>query len=139
VRGIVYSYGTPLVSEWMYDEERARLFLLQYAGGGTDYPFPVLKASARDRADVVRVVISDSDFLANVKGPGAMDTLAYAVDRSRLVVAFLAVDPKWAGPVLAPVLSAPKFRLVPVGSLSDFGRAAADLARALFGPLPGAS
>jgi hypothetical protein len=138
VRGIVYSYGTPLVSEWMYDEERARLFLLQYAGGGTDYPFPVLKASARDRADVVRVVISDADFLANVQGPGAMDTLAYAVDRSRLVVAFLAVDPKWASPVLAPVLSAPKFRLVPVGSLSDFGRAAADLARALFGPLPGA-
>ena len=134
VRGIVYSSGTPLVSDWMYDEERARLFLLQYAGGGTDYPFNVLKASARDRSDVVRVIISDSDFLANVQGPGAMDALRFAVDKSRLVVAFLAIEVKWARQTLAPVVASPKFRLVPVASLNDFGRAAADLADALFGP-----
>jgi hypothetical protein len=134
VRGIVYSSGSPLVSDWMYDEERARLFLLQHAGGGTDYPFHVLKASARDRSDVVRVIISDSDFLANLQMPGAMDALRFAVDKSKLVVAFLAVDPNWAQPVLAPVLGSPRFRLVPVVSMSDFGRAASDLARALFGP-----
>jgi hypothetical protein len=134
VRGIVYSSGKPLVSDWMYDEERARLFLLQYAGGGTDYPFDVLKASARDRSDVVRVIISDSDFLANVQGQGAMDALRFAVDKSRLVVAFLAIDPKWATQVLAPVVGSPRFRLVPVSSLNDFGRAAASLADALFGP-----
>jgi hypothetical protein len=133
VRGIVYSSGKPLVSDWMYDEERARLFLLHYAGGGTDFPFDVLKASARDRSDVVRVVVSDSDFLSNVRGPGAMEALRFAVDKSRLVVAFLAIDPKWAREVLAPVLASPRFRLVPVASLADFGRAAADLARALFG------
>jgi hypothetical protein len=133
VRGIVYSSGKPLVSDWMYDEERARLFLLQYAGGGTDYPFSVLKASARDRADVLRVIISDSDFLSNVQGRGAMDALRFAVDKSQLVVAFLAIQEKWAREALAPVLQAPRFRLVPVASLSDFGRAAADLARALFG------
>ena len=134
VRGVVYSSGRPLVSDWMYDEERARLFLLQYAGGGTDYPFDVLKASARDRADVVRVIISDSDFLANVQGQGAMDALRFAVDKSRLVVAFLAIDVEWARKTLAPVLGAPRFRLVPVGSLNDFARAAAGLADALFGP-----
>ena len=134
VRGVVYSSGRPLVSDWMYDEERARLFLLQYAGGGTDYPFNVLKASARDRPDVVRVIISDSDFLANVQGPGAMDALRFAVDKSRLVVAFLAIDVEWARKTLAPVLGAPRFRLVPVGSLNDFARAAAGLADALFGP-----
>jgi hypothetical protein len=133
VRGIVYSSGTPLVSDWMYDEERARLFLLHYAGGGTDYPFGVLKASARDRDDVVRVIISDSDFLANVQGPGAMDALRFAVDKSKLVVAFLAIDPKWAEKGLAPVLGSPKFRLVPVASMNDFARAAASLAEALFG------
>jgi hypothetical protein len=93
----------------------------------------VLKASARDRDDVVRVIISDSDFLANVQGPGAMDALRFAVDKSKLVVAFLAIDPKWAEKGLAPVLGSPKFRLVPVASMNDFARAAASLAEALFG------
>lgn len=135
VRGVVYSSGPPLVSDWMYDEETARLFLLRYAGGGTDYPFDVLKASARDRGDVVRVIISDSDFLSNVQhGPGGMDALRFAVDKSRLVVAFLAIDGKWALEALGPLLGLPKFRLVEVKSLDDFGRAAASLADALFGP-----
>jgi len=133
VRGVVYSSGKPRVSDWMYDEERARLFLLQYAGGGTDYPFDVLKASARDRNDVVRVIISDSDFLGNVQAPGAMDALRFAVDRSRLVVAFLAIQEEWARRSLGPVLGSPRFRLAPVTSLNDFGRAACDLAEALFG------
>jgi hypothetical protein len=134
VRGIVYSSGTPLVSDWMYDEERARLFLLHYAGGGTDYPFEVLKASARDRSDVVRVIISDSDFLFNVQGPGAMEALRFATDKSRLLVAFLATDTASAQKVLGPVLGSPRFRFVPVKSFADFGRAAASLADALFGP-----
>jgi hypothetical protein len=134
VRGIVYSSGRPLVSDWIYEEERARLFLLQYAGGGTDYPFDVLKASARDRSDAVRVIISDSDFLSNVRGEGAMEALRFAIDKSRLVVAFLAIDGKWAQETLAPVLASPKFRLVTVKSLADFGAAAASLADALFGP-----
>ena len=133
VRGVVYSSGAPLVSDWMYDEERARLFLLQYAGGGTVFPFNVLKASARDRDDVVRVIISDSDFLSNVQGPGAMDALRFAVDKSKLVVAFLALDPQWAEKALAPVASSPRFRLAAVRSMNDFGRAAASLADALFG------
>jgi len=133
VRGVVYSSGKPLVSDWMYDEERARLFLLQYAGGGTQFPFGVLRASARDRDDVVRVIVSDSDFLANVRGEGAMDALHFAVDKSALLVAFLAIDPAWAEKALAPVVSSPRFRLVPVRSMNDFARAAAALAEALFG------
>jgi hypothetical protein len=133
VRAIVYSSGQPLVSDWMYDEERARMFLLQYAGGGTDYPFSILKASASERSDVVRVIISDSDFLSNLRRPGAMDTLRYAVDKSKLLVAFLAIQEAWARQVLAPVIGSARFRLVPVTSLADFGRAAAALAEALFG------
>jgi uncharacterized protein (DUF58 family) len=136
VRGIVYSSGKPRVSEWMYDEDVARMFLLQYAGGGTDYPFDVLKASARDRSDVVRVIVSDSDFLSNVRGKGAMEALRFAVDKSKLVVAFLAIGQQRAGKALGPVLGSPKFRLVPVPSLRDFARAAALLADALFGKAP---
>jgi hypothetical protein len=134
VRGIVYSSGKPLVSDWMYDEERARLFLLQYAGGGTDYPFDVLEASARERSDVVRVVISDSDFLHNVAQGRAMDTLRLGIDRSRVLVALLALpDDEQARTQLAPALRSPRFRLVPVKSLGDFARTAADLAQALSG------
>ena len=134
VRGIVYSSGKPLVSDWMYDEERARRFLLHYAGGGTDYPFEVLKASARERSDVVRVIVSDSDFLYNVRGEGAMDALSFGIDKSRLLVAFLALpDPESGRKLLAPALASPRFRLVPVTSLNNFGRAAADLSDALFG------
>jgi hypothetical protein len=134
VRGIVYSSGKPLVSDWMYDEERARLFLLRYAGGGTDYPFDVLEASALERSDVVRVIISDSDFLYNVAHGKAMDRLRLGIDRSRVLVAFLALaDDKQARAQLAPALRSPRFRLVSVQSLADFARAAAELADALFG------
>lgn len=134
VRGIVYSSGKPRVSEWMYDEETARLFLLQYAGGGTDYPFALLKASARDRSDVIRVIVSDSDFLWNVQRDGAMDVLRFGVDKSRLLVALLALPhDKQARKVLRPVLDSPRFRLATVKKLDDFGQAAADLAEALFG------
>jgi len=134
VRGIVYSSGKPLVSDWIYDEERARRFLLHYAGGGTEYPFEVLKASARERSDVVRVIVSDSDFLYNVLAEGAMEALRFGADKSRLLVGFLALsDPDRARKTLAPALASPRFRLVPVTSLNNFGRAAADLSDALFG------
>jgi hypothetical protein len=134
VRGIVYSSGKPLVSDWMYDEEHARRFLLHYAGGGTEYPFEVLKASARERSDAIRVIVSDSDFLYNVQTAGAMDALRFGCDKSQLLVAFLALpDPDGARKLLGPALASPRFRLVPVTSLKDFGRAAADLSAALFG------
>jgi len=133
VRGIVYSAGKPLVSDWIYDEERARRFLLHYAGGGTQYPFEVLRASARERSDVVRVIVSDSDFLYNVQGQGALDALRFGIDKSALLVAFLALPGKDVPDVLKPLVALPRFRLVRVSSFSDFARAAADLAEALFG------
>jgi hypothetical protein len=112
VRGVVYSAGKPLVSPWMYDEETARRFLLSYAGGGTQYPFDVLEKSASERRDAVRVIISDGDFLANVRQSGAMDKLKAGILGSRLLVAFLATSREHARKVLAPVLDLPGFRLV---------------------------
>lgn len=133
VRGIVYSSGPPLVSPWMYDEETARRFLLNYAGGGTDYPFGLLKNFAGERSDAIRVIISDSDFLCNVRGDGAMDQLAFGIEHSRLLVAFLALDEPQARAALEPVLRYPKFRLATVAGLDQFAKAAADLADALLG------
>lgn len=132
VRGIVYSHVDPLVSPWMYDEETARDFLLHYIGGGTLFPFDVLETLSRERPDALRVIISDSDFLANVAAEGNMKLLVEAVRRSRALVAFLALpDDQRARKVLAPVLKERRFRLVVVKWLSDFGPAAAALSRAL--------
>lgn len=128
VRGIVYSSGPPLVSDWMYDEETARRFLLHYVGGGTDYPFDLLKKFAKERSDVIRVIISDSDFLSNAQGQGAMEKLIFGVSQSKLLVAFLAVGDAQARQQLAPVLKLPKFHLAVVGNLNAFAAAAAALA-----------
>jgi hypothetical protein len=133
VRGVVYSAGPPLVSPWMYDEETARRFLLHYAGGGTDYPFALLEKFCAERQDVIRVIVSDSDFLSNVRQAGAMDKLKLGVQRSRLLVAFLSSLERSARTALEPVLALPKFRLVLVPGPDKFGEAASLLAGALFG------
>lgn len=135
VRGIVYSSGSPLVSPWMYDEETARRFLLHYYGGGTDYPFALLKKFAKERGDVLRVVISDSDFLWNVRTPGAMPALQYGVEHSRVFVAFLSCAAAAARDALEPVLEHKHFRLALVENLAEFAQAAARLADALM-PAP---
>lgn len=132
VKGIIYSDGKPHVSPWMYDEDRAREFLLGYIGGGTSYPFKVLESLSRERPDALRVIISDSDFLANVSTGDGMELLVEATRRSRALVAFLQLpDDKQARAVLAPVLRERRFRLVVVTWQSDFGPAAAALSRAL--------
>lgn len=132
VKGVIYSDGPGDVSPWMYDEDTARDFLLGYIGGGTRYPFELLESLSRERPDALRVIISDSDFLANVSAGDNMKRLVEAVRRSRLVVAFLALpDDQAARKVLAPVLAERGFRLVVVTWLSDFGPAAAALSRAL--------
>ncbi|WP_375755274.1 M48 family metalloprotease [Corallococcus exercitus] len=132
VRGIIYSADHPIVSPWMYDEETARDFFLQYIGGGTWFPVDVMEALSVERPDALRVVISDSDFLYNMGQEDALPRFIRGMNRSRRVVAFLALpDTASARPVLAPVLGSPRFRLATVQWMSDFGRAAAALADAL--------
>jgi uncharacterized protein (DUF58 family) len=134
-RAVVYSAGKPMQSQWLRDEEAARDFLLHYVGGGTDYPFDVLRASAAERKDVVRVVVSDADFLGNCRGKGAMEALTYGVSRSQRFVALLWLPYHRADAeaLLAPVLADRRFRLVVVEQLEQLGAAAGALARALFG------
>ncbi|HEX8700987.1 MAG TPA: hypothetical protein VF815_19230, partial [Myxococcaceae bacterium] len=132
VRGIVYSDGKPLVSPWMYDEETARDFLLHYIGGGTMFPFELLHKLSQEQPEVLRIIISDTDFLANVSDVASMKRLAEAVRRSRMVVAFLAAPNEFGvRKVLKPVLEDRRFRLVLVKWMSEFGPAAAALSDAL--------
>jgi hypothetical protein len=135
VRAIVYSHDF-MLSPWMYDEEGARQFLLRYAGGGTQYPWKVLKRLADERGDVFRVIISDSDFLSNCAGKEPQDILAYATRRSIRTVAMLAVHEQWLADPLksfGPAWTDDRFRLVNVERFDAFAEAASALARVLFG------
>lgn len=132
VRGVVYSSGKPLISPWLYGEEAARCFLLKYAGAGTSFPFKLMLDFAEETPDVLRVIISDSDFLANAREDGAMSRLRAAVAKSRAMVALLHLpDELAARRELAPALEDARFRLLTVEKLDDFGRMAARLAAAL--------
>ncbi len=134
VRGIIYSSGTPLCSPWMIDEETARRFFLNYSGGGTEFPFALLKLNAEAEPGVVRVVVSDSDFFHNLgtwKRAG-MDALLVAAERSRPLVCFLNVAGEPDQKLFGPVWSHPRFRYVEAGT-GQLADAAARLARALFG------
>jgi hypothetical protein len=127
VRGIVYS-SDYLLSDWLGDDENARRFLLQYSGGGTSYPWKILRQLSDERDDVVRVVISDLDFIANVKERGAKAILERGVLRARRFVALLHT-------VQVPdeLKEVAGLHTVCVADLSQFGKMASDLARALFG------
>lgn len=130
VRGVIYSANTtPIQSGWMRDEGEARRFFLGYIGGGTDYPFPVLKKSCEERRDAIRIVISDSDFFYNLSGKEK--ALVDGVEKSHLLVAFLAVHREWCESYLECVMNMDKFRLVTVDSLDDYAGAASRLAEAI--------
>lgn len=148
VKGVVYSAGKPLVSEWMRDERTAREFLLQYAAGGNDRcPLPQLEEVSEETRDALHVVVSDWDLLGMSLpeyGKGARP-LTDAASRSRLVVALLHLpgwergeDPSWyrrGSPraAIAPALAHPRFRLVAVPDVVHLAETAAKLARALLG------
>jgi hypothetical protein len=119
----------------MQSEETAREFLLYYAGGGTLFPFDVLKTLAATREDIVRVVISDSDFISNIGQVGSWPIFETAIQNSTVLVCLFAVHggDSLFRQALAPALKHPNFKLVGVSDLNAFGRMAADLSDALFG------
>ena len=89
VRAAIYSDGDPLVSKWMYDESWARQFLLQYAGGGTYFPFERLRKWAGEPLEVIRVIISDHGFIHDLTRKDGPDAVLYAAERSELMVVLL--------------------------------------------------
>ena len=151
VRGIIYS-SEWILSDWLYAEEAARLFFLNYSGGGTTFPFPLLRTLARERTDIVRVVISDADFLWNVQygdpnevhaliekknegrpGPRPFNALEYGVRRSQLFVMMLHIPARWRSnlKMLDGVLKLRQARLVLVDDPAELAAAARDLAKAI--------
>jgi hypothetical protein len=137
VRGVIYSMDE-VHSGWMYDERTARKFLLQYAGGGTQFPFPLLEELSGREPGVVRVVISDSDFLHNVQTTHAEALLVRAAERSERIVYLLnAVSELDAKKRLGKALLHPRAKLAVVRNAADLAKTAAELADALV-PVRGA-
>ncbi|MCC6464879.1 MAG: hypothetical protein IT463_06010 [Planctomycetes bacterium] len=133
VRGVVYSAGPYRAGKWLADEELSRRWLLHYVGGGTEFPFKELVHSATVWPGVLRVIISDTDFLYNINHiKDARKDLATGIERSLLMVAMLRSDGPTAGKELREFLAMPRFRLAPVADASNLGRAAAALASVLF-------
>jgi hypothetical protein len=139
VRAVIYSDGKPLVSEWMLGEDVAREFLFHYSGGGTQFPFEVLRKHAEEKADVFRVVVSDTGFLEDLRRAEGPPALAFALERSRLLVALLNLWPgseKTLEKTMNSFARHPRLRVVPVPDARKLAEAAAELGRALF-PEPG--
>lgn len=143
VRAIIYSSGPYKESPWMRDELESNNFLLHYVGGGTDYPFDHLEKSCADNKNVVRVIISDSDFLYNLQGDvygyggkkynkSVRDILRKSIKESKRLVAMLHLDKKQGMDFFKDEITMPNFQLVTVQDLSAYAKAAAELAAALF-------
>lgn len=153
VRGVVYSAGPFRQSEWMRSEAVARNFFYHYIGGGTDFPFGACLELARGARDVVRVVISDSDFTYNLTNhlkplkslksepakskknapprPSVGSDFEESIRLSRRVVLLLLrVSPKAIEQLVGRAV--PGLSIVEVGSDKEFGRLAGQLADTLF-------
>ncbi len=137
VRGIIYSSNVE-ASDWMYNEETVSSFLLRYAGGGTAFPFRLLRELAEHDRDVLRLVISDSDFLRNcTQAPENLRLLSEAIDRSARVVLLLALpSDEPLKRTLAPVWRHPRLHVVTVETVGDLAKAAAALANSFLDAVP---
>ncbi len=112
--------------------EPAERALLEYIGGGTDFPWDELAASVsrwRRLARVRRVVISDSDFLHNFASPTPPCAAAELIAEAARAGGFTGLLNLYQG---AEPLLAAGMEVVIVKDWSDVGRAARSLADALF-------
>ena len=131
VRAALYSHEPVLYWTWCRSDLEMSRFLMHYIGGGTDFPFELLRKSCEEcRADQpIRVVISDQDFDANF---GANSTnreifITAALNSARWILLQHRPDPEHVK--LYRNLGA---TLVAVENFADFPRVATDLAHSLF-------
>ncbi|MEN9799948.1 MAG: hypothetical protein RL653_3645 [Pseudomonadota bacterium] len=131
VRACVYSHQHPLCSGWMQSEHAAREFLFHYIGGGTQFPFDVCRQWAAGDPGVVRVIISDADFVENLRRADP-EAFRQAVLRSRHFVLLLLgvsetqIRTAWSAAVPR------NFKVVTVEAPDAFAPLAAQLADSLF-------
>lgn len=133
VRALIYSTNNLQHWEWTRSEMEMSRFLMNYIGGGTDFPFDILRDSVRDSGanQPIRVVLTDSDFHGNLHGTGHADGARAAAAAGT----FVALLNGATGQDLAWVktIAATGIRAIPVPDMSGFPQTAAALGEALFG------
>jgi len=132
-RALVYSDTHKEHFDFCRSEKILSRFLMNYIGGGTTFPFPVLAASVEEqRAEQpIRVVITDADFDSNYDAkPENAAIFKRAVERSPAFVLLLHA-PRGENVRRYERVGA---RVVAVHTLGDFPRLAAALATSLFDP-----
>jgi hypothetical protein len=139
VRALLYSGDHVRLWEWSRSEVEVSRFLMHYMGGGTVFPFAVLRESCAERLALpgggrvrrIRVVITDRDFDTNVDGDASAGELLRAAAAQSAPFVLLQLAPR---PERVALYTSFGLRVVGVRSMDDFPGMAAALARALFPP-----
>ncbi len=137
-RALIYSTNNVKHWEWTRSEMEMSRFLMQYIGGGTDFPFAILEKSVKECGlnQPIRVVLTDSDFHYNLraattgKAPAAPAIVAAAAAKAPFVAL---LNNASAGDQWVNEIAAAGATTVPVADLASFPKTAAALGEALFG------
>lgn len=131
VRAFLYS-GEPVAYwQWCRSEVEMSHFLMHYIGGGTAFPFGILRNSVQQcgARQPIRLLITDQDFDHNyAEKPGNARVFAEAVQCSPQLVMLLH---RPCGKAVTRYRRVGA-QVVEVGELEDYPKMAAALARALF-------
>ncbi|MEQ8785347.1 MAG: hypothetical protein RIC55_03575 [Pirellulaceae bacterium] len=131
VRAALYSHEPVLYWSWCRSDVEVSRFLMHYIGGGTDFPFQLLRKSCEECGpdQPLRVVISDSDFDHNYE--------ANPENRGVFISAAVSL-PHWILLLHRPEPDRVKLyrslgaTVIVIEEMGDFPRLAADLTHSLF-------
>ena len=133
VRGLIYSTNNVKHWEFTRSEMEMSRFLMNYIGGGTSFPFDVLKKSVVDcgRQQPIRIVLTDADFSYNLKEKKEHPVITKTASEKSPFIALLnyaAADAPWVKEIGQAGL-----RTIPVPDMASFPKTAAALGESLFG------
>jgi hypothetical protein len=129
-RAVLYSGAAVPFWEWCRSETELSRFLMHYVGGGTAFPFDLLRKSVVEcgPAQPTRVIITDGDFHHNYGGSPDRAAFAEAGRVSPHLVLMLHATGDQDGQYARAGA-----RLITVRELEDYPTMAVALANALFG------
>lgn len=128
-RVILYSGAAVPFWEWCRSETELSRFLMHYIGGGTEFPFPLLRQSVVECGAVqpIRVIITDADFHHNYENLRDSAAFVEAARVSPHLVLMLHATQDVAGHYTRAGA-----RVITVKELEDYPTMAVALANALF-------